>query len=147
MTVSKTASSCAALSLVAAIGLTLPATPAVAAEDPHISEIGYALDTDFIEIAAEPGTDVSGWTIGSVTRGGSVHAAQNTTPIPDGPTVGDSGALASDGAITNSVKSGNAADGSYGSSAFAIDDDGVLVGFEQIGGVIDGTGVTGTSNK
>ncbi|MDN6157396.1 MAG: ExeM/NucH family extracellular endonuclease [Brevibacterium sp.] len=147
MTVSKTASSCAALSLVAAIGLTLPATPAVAAEDPHISEIGYALDTDFIEIAAEPGTDVSGWTIGSVTRGGSVHAAQNTTTIPDGTTVGDSGALAIDVSITNSVKSGNAADGSYGSSAFAIDDDGVLVGFEQIGGVIDGTGVTGTSNK
>ena len=66
MTVSKTASSCAALSLVAAIGLTLPATPATAAEDPHISEIGYTLDTDFIEIAAEPGTDVSGWTFGSV---------------------------------------------------------------------------------
>ncbi|GAA1537616.1 ExeM/NucH family extracellular endonuclease [Brevibacterium picturae] len=147
MTVSKTASSCAALSLVAAIGLTFPAAPAAAAEDPHISEIGYTLDTDFIEIAADPGTDISGWTIGSVTRGGSVHAAENTTIVPDGTTVGDSGALAIDVSITNSVKSGNAADGSYGSSAFAIDDDGVLVGFEQIGGVIDGAGVTGKSNK
>lgn len=59
MTVSKTASSCAALSLVAAIGLALPPDPAaavaVAAEDPQISEIGYTLDTDFIEIAAAPG--------------------------------------------------------------------------------------------
>ncbi|MDN5588330.1 MAG: hypothetical protein L0G69_17390, partial [Brevibacterium sp.] len=85
MTVSKTASSCAALSLVAAIGLTLPvapATAALAAEDPHISEIGYTLETDFIEIAADPGTDVSGWTIGSVTRGGSVQAAENSTTVP-----------------------------------------------------------------
>ncbi|SMX74974.1 ExeM/NucH family extracellular endonuclease [Brevibacterium antiquum] len=150
MTVSKTASSCAALSLVAAIGLTLPvapATAALAAEDPHISEIGYTLETDFIEIAADPGTDVSGWTIGSVTRGGSVQAAENTTTVPEGTTVGESGAVAVDVAITNSVKSGSAADGSYGSSAFAIDDDGVLIGFEQIGGVTDGMGVTGKSNK
>lgn len=147
MTVSKTASSCAALSLVAAIGLTLPAGPALAAEDPHISEIAYTLDTDFIEVAADPGTDVSGWTIGSVTRGGSVQAAENTTTVPAGTTVGDSGALAVEVPITNSVKPGNAADGSYGSSAFAIDDDGMLIDFEQIGGVIDGKGVTGTSGK
>ncbi|PCC50728.1 ExeM/NucH family extracellular endonuclease [Brevibacterium aurantiacum] len=147
MTVSKTASSCAALSLVAAIGLTLPPAPATAAEDPHISEIGYTLDTDFIEIAAEPGTDVSGWTVGSVTRGGSVQAAENITTVPAGTTVGEAGALAVEVPITNSVKSGNAADGSYGSSAFAIDDDGMLVDFEQVGGVTDGKGVTGKSNK
>lgn len=146
MTVSKTASSCAALSLVAAIGLTLPATPAAAAEDPHISEIGYTLDTDFIEIAAEPGTDVSGWTFGSVTRGGSVQAEENTTTVPVGTTVGDSGALAVEVPITNSVKSGSAADGDYGSSAYAIDDDGTLVSFAQIGGVVGGKGVTGKAN-
>ncbi|WP_231445586.1 ExeM/NucH family extracellular endonuclease [Brevibacterium zhoupengii] len=146
MTVSKTASSCAALSLVAAIGLTLPATPAAAAEGPHISEIAYTLDTDFIEIAAEPGTDVSGWTFGSVTRGGSVQAAENTTTVPAGTTVGDSGALAVEVLITNSVKSGSAADGDYGSSAYAIDDDGTLVSFAQIGGVVGGKGVTGKAN-
>ncbi|MCF2570557.1 ExeM/NucH family extracellular endonuclease [Brevibacterium sp. UCMA 11754] len=146
MTVSKTASSCAALSLVAAIGLTFPAAPATAAEDPHISEIGYTLDTDFIEIAAEPGTDVSGWTFGSVTRGGSVQAEENLASVPAGTTVGDSGALAVEVSITNSVKSGSAGDGSYGSSAFAIDDDGVLVDFDQVGGVVDGKGVTGKAN-
>ena len=146
MTVSKTASSCAALSLVAAIGLTLPATPATAAEDPHISEIGYVLDTDFIEIAAEPGTDVSGWTFGSVTRGGSVQAEENLATVPAGTTVGDSGALAVEVSITNSVNSGTAADGSYGSSAFIIDDDGMLVDFDQVGGVVDGKGVTGKAN-
>lgn len=146
MTVSKTASSCAALSLVAAIGLTFPAMPATAAEDPHISEIGYTLDTDFIEIAAEPGTDVSGWTFGSVTRGGSVQTEENLATVPAGTTVGDSGALAVEVSITNSVNSGTAADGSYGSSAFAIDDDGVLVDFDQVGGVVDGKGVTGKAN-
>ncbi|WP_252199837.1 ExeM/NucH family extracellular endonuclease [Brevibacterium sp. RIT 803] len=146
MTVSKTASSCAALSLVAAIGLTLPATPATAAEDPHISEIGYVLDTDFIEIAAEPGTDVSGWTFGSVTRGGSVQAEENLATVPAGTTVGDSGALAVEVSITNSVNSGTAADGSYGSSAFIIDDEGMLVDFDQVGGVVDGKGVTGKAN-
>ena len=146
MTVSKTASSCAALSLVAAIGLTFPAMPATAAEDPHISEIGYTLETDFIEIAAEPGTDVSGWAFGSVTRGGSVQTEENLATVPAGTTVGDSGALAVEVSITNSVNSGTAADGSYGSSAFAIDDDGVLVDFDQVGGDVDGKGVTGKAN-
>lgn len=147
MTVSKTASSCAALSLVAGFGLVLPLAPAHAADAPHISEIAYTLDTDFIEIAADPGTDVSGWTVGSVTRGGSVQAEENTTTIPDGTTVGDSGALAVEVPITNSVKSGSAADGDYGSSAYAIDDDGALISFAQVGGVVDGKGVTGKSNK
>ena len=147
MNVSKTASSAAALCLVAGLGLVFPGGPALAADAVHISEIGYTLDIDFIEIAAEPGTDVSGWTIGSVTRGGSVQAEENTTTLPEDSTVGDSGALAVEVPITNSVNSGPAADGSYGSSAYAIDDEGALVSFAQIGGVVGGKGVTGANGK
>jgi predicted extracellular nuclease len=66
--------------------------------------------------------------------------------VPKDTTVGDSGAVAIDVPITNSVKAGSAADGEYGSSAFVIDDDGELVDFQQIGGVVDGKGVTGTKN-
>ena len=148
MNVSKTASSTAGLSLAAA--LVLPAAPAIAApaadSDIRISEIAYTLATDFIEVAADPGTDISGWTFGSVTRGGNVQAQQNTVTVPEDTTVGDSGAVAIDVSITNSVKAGSAADGEYGSSAFVIDDDGELVDFQQIGGVVDGKGVTGTKN-
>ena len=148
MNVSKTASSTAGLSLAAA--LVLPAAPAIAApaadSDIHISEIAYTFSTDFIEVAADPGTDISGWTFGSVTRGGSVQAQENTVTVPEDTTVGDSGAVAIDVPITNSVKAGSAADGEYGSSAFVIDDDGELVDFQQIGGVVDGKGVTGTKN-
>lgn len=147
MKASTTLASAAALGLVAGIGIALPSGPAIAATTPHISEIGYTLDTDFIEIAADPGTDLSGWTIGSVTRGGSVQAAENATVVPDGTTVGDSGAVAIEVPITNSVKSGSAADGDYGSSAFAIDETGTLISFDQIGGVPGGKGVTGKSGK
>ncbi|MCS4592349.1 ExeM/NucH family extracellular endonuclease [Brevibacterium sediminis] len=149
MKVTTTLSSAAALSLVA--GLALPLAPAVASDaaadsDIRISEIAYTLETDFIEVAADPGTDISGWTFGSVTRGGSVQAQENTVTVPEDTTVGDSGAVAIDVPITNSVKAGSAADGEYGSSAFVIDDDGELVDFQQIGGVVDGKGVTGTKN-
>ncbi|GAA2095824.1 ExeM/NucH family extracellular endonuclease [Brevibacterium salitolerans] len=123
--------------------LLLPLT-AHAADAPEISEIAYAGgdDTDFIEIAAEPGTDLSGWTVGSVTRGGTPQSAAHVVTVAEGTEVGDSGALAVRVPITNSVSSGSAADGSYGSSAFAVDADGSLVGFEQVGGVTGGKGVT-----
>ncbi|WP_169251477.1 ExeM/NucH family extracellular endonuclease [Brevibacterium sp. 'Marine'] len=150
MKVTTTLSSAAALSLVAGLSLPLAPTPAVAADAAadgiHISEIAYTLETDFIEIAADPGTDVSGWTFGSVTRGGSVYAQENTITAPEDTTVGDSGAVAIDVPVTNSVKAGSAADGEYGSSAFVIDDDGELVDFQQIGGVVGGKGVTGAKN-
>ncbi|WP_166970057.1 ExeM/NucH family extracellular endonuclease [Brevibacterium atlanticum] len=153
MKVTTTLSAAAAISLVA--GLTLPLDPAGAATvadadtpagDTHISEIAYTLDTDFVEIAADPGTDVSGWTVGSVTRGGSVQAQENTTTVPEDTTVGDSGALALEVPITNSVRAGSAADGDYGSSAFVIDESGALLDFQQIGGTVGGKGVTGTKN-
>ena len=145
MKVTTTLSSAAALSLVA--GLSLPLSPAAAADaDAHISEIAYTLETDFIEIAADPGTDLSGWTFGSVTRGGSVQAQENTVTVPEDTTVGESGAVSIDVPITNSVKAGSAADGEYGSSAFVIDDSGELIDFQQIGGIVDGKGVTGTKN-
>lgn len=148
MKVTTTLSSAAALSLVA--GLALPLSPAVAADvadgDVNISEIAYTLETDFIEIAADPGTDISGWTFGSVTRGGSVQTQENTVTVPEGTTVSDSGAVAIDVPITNSVKAGSAADGEYGSSAFVIDENGELIDFQQIGGVVDGKGVNGTKN-
>ncbi|SMX86569.1 hypothetical protein BI49514_01974 [Brevibacterium iodinum ATCC 49514] len=151
MKVTTIMSSAAAISLVAGLSLPLaPATaapaPDAAADDVQISEIAYTVDSDFIEIAADPGTDVSGWTFGSVTRGGSVQAQEYTTTLPANSTVGDSGALAVDVPITNSVNSGSAADGSYGASAFAIDETGTLIDFEQIGGVIGGKGVTGAKN-
>ena len=58
----------------------LPPISAQAADQPEISEIAYAggNDTDFVEIAAEPGTDVSGWTVGTVTRGGSPCSRAST---------------------------------------------------------------------
>ena len=121
---------------------------AQAADQPEISEIAYAggNDTDFVEIAAEPGTDVSGWTVGTVTRGGSPQSGEHVTTLADGATVGDSGALAVEVPITNSVNSGSAADGSYGSSAFVVDADGALMDFDQVGGVVGGAGVTATNS-
>ena len=121
---------------------------AQAADQPEISEIAYAGgdDTDFVEIAAEPGTDVSGWTVGTVTRGGNPSSAEHVTTLPDGTVVGDSGALAVDVPITNAVNPGSAADGSYGSSAFVVDADGELVDFDQVGGVVGGKGVTATNS-
>lgn len=121
---------------------------AQAADQPEISEIAYAGgdDTDFVEIAAEPGTDVSGWTVGTVTRGGSPSSDEHVTTLPVGTVVGDSGALAVDVPITNSVKAGSAADGSYGSSAFVVDADGDLIDFDQVGGAVGGKGVTATNS-
>ena len=121
---------------------------AQAADQPEISEIAYAGgdDTDFVEIAAEPGTDVSGWTVGTVTRGGAPQSGAHVTTLPTGTVVGDSGALAIDVPITNSVNSGAAADGSYGSSAFVVDADGALVDFDQIGGEVGGRGVTASNS-
>ena len=59
---------------------------AQAADQPEISEIAYAGgdDTDFVEIAAEPGTDVSGWTVGTVTRGGDPQSGAHVTTLPTG---------------------------------------------------------------
>ncbi len=132
---------------VATSPLLLPLS-AQAADAPEISEIAYAGgdDTDFVEIAAEPGTDVSGWTVGTVTRGGSPQSDAHVTTLADGTSVGDSGALAVEVPITNSVNSGSAADGSYGSSAFVVDADGALVDFDQVGGVVGGAGVTATNS-
>jgi predicted extracellular nuclease len=120
---------------------------AQAADQPEISEIAYAggEDTDFVEIAADPGTDVSGWTVGTVTRGGAPQSGAHVTTLPSGTVVGDSGALAVDVPITNSVDTGSRADGSYGSSAFVVDADGALIDFDQIGGEVGGRGVTATN--
>lgn len=128
----------------------LIAVPAAAAPagTAAISEIAYAGadDTDFIEIAADPGTDLSGWTVGSVTRGGTPQSDAHVVTLPAGTTAPDSGAHAVSVPITNSVKSGSAADGAYGSSAFVVDADGELQDFAQVGGTTGGRGVTaGTS--
>ncbi|WP_029090500.1 ExeM/NucH family extracellular endonuclease [Brevibacterium album] len=124
-----------------ALAVSEQADPAEAAE---ISEIAYAGgdDTDFIEIAAAPGTDLSGWTVGSVSRGGTPQSAAHVVTLAEGTTVGESGALAVSVPITNSVNSGAAADGRYGASAFAVDAAGDLVDFDQVGGVAGGRGVT-----
>jgi predicted extracellular nuclease len=139
-----------ATAVTAAVAVTPALLPisAQAADAAEISEIAYAGgdDTDFVEIVAEPGTDVSGWTVGTVTRGGSPQSAGHVTTLDDGTTVPDSGALAVEVPITNSVNSGNRADGSYGSSAFVVDADGALVDFDQIGGVVGGQGVVATAS-
>ncbi|MFB9776901.1 ExeM/NucH family extracellular endonuclease [Brevibacterium otitidis] len=128
----------------------LIALPAAAAPtEAVISEIAYAGadDTDFIEIAADPGTDLSGWTIGTVTRGGTPQSGAHVVTVPAGTKVPDSGAHAVMVPITNSVKSGSAADGAYGSSAFVVDADGELQDFAQVGGTAGGRGVTAGSSK
>lgn len=130
----------AALSLAALPGL----TPVLAAAPTEISEIAYAGgdDTDFIEIKGAPGTDLCGFVVGSVSRGGSPQTAGHWTTLPAGTAVDDSGTAVVRLPITNSVNSGAAADGSYGSSVFLIDPAGTLVDFDQIGGVVGGRGVT-----
>lgn len=130
----------AALSLAALPGL----TPVLAAAPTEISEIAYAGgdDTDFIEIKGAPGTDLGGFVVGSVSRGGSPQTAGHWTTLPAGTAVDDSGTAVVRLPITNSVNSGAAADGSYGSSVFLIDPAGTLVDFDQIGGVVGGRGVT-----
>ena len=139
-----------ATAVTAAVAVTPALLPisAQAADTAEISEIAYAggNDTDFVEIVAEPGTDVSGWTVGTVTRGGSPQSGEHVTTLDDGTTVPDSGALAVEVPITNSVNSGDRADGSYGSSAFVVDADGALVDFDQIGGVVGGQGVVATTS-
>ncbi|WAL39240.1 ExeM/NucH family extracellular endonuclease [Brevibacterium sp. BRM-1] len=115
----------------------------------QISEIAYAGDdsTDFIELAAPAGTDLSGWQVGSVSRGGSVQAPAYTTTLPAGTAVGPSGALAVRVPVSNTVKEGSAADGAYGPSAFAIDATGALVDFEQVGGSTGGRGITASGGS
>lgn len=130
----------AALSLAALPGL----TPVLAAAPTEISEIAYAGgdDTDFIEIKGAPGTDLGGFVVGSVSRGGSPQSAGHWTTLPAGTAVDDSGTAVVRLPITNSVNSGAAADGSYGSSVFLIDPADTVVDFDQIGGVVGGRGVT-----
>ena len=108
----------AALSLAALPGL----TPVLAAAPTEISEIAYAGgdDTDFIEIKGAPGTDLGGFVVGSVSRGGSPQTAGHWTTLPAGTAVDDSGTAVVRLPITNSVNSGAAADGSYGSSVFLL---------------------------
>lgn len=55
-----------------------PTSPTDAAGVTELSEISYAGpdDADFLEIAAPAGTDLSGWTVGSLTRGGTPKSEQ-----------------------------------------------------------------------
>ncbi|OAX60689.1 hypothetical protein A5N15_05825 [Rothia kristinae] len=119
-----------------------------AADATELSEISYAGpdDEDFLEIAAPAGTDLSGWTVGSLTRGGTPQSEQHLRTLPEGTVIDDSGLLVVRLPIANAVKTGDRADGAYGSSAFIIDAAGAVVDFDQIGGVTGGRGLTaGTS--
>ncbi len=133
----------------AAVGLAFgSAVPVWAAPaDAHISEISYpSNDADFVEIAAPAGTDLSGWIVGSVTRGGALNSDESIVTLPQGTIVGESGVHVVELPLTNSVKSGTAADGSYGASVFVVSADGNLVDFKQIGGVVEGKGVTASNS-
>src|SRR5699024_2284196 len=104
-------------------------TPAVAEVDGvDLTEIHYAAgdDEDFIEISAEPGTDISGWVAGSITRGPDPQSGEHVVTVPDGTEIPESGHYAIDVPITNSTTGG------YGSSAFvttSIEGDPHSVGF------------------
>ena len=133
----------------AAVGLAFgSAVPVWAAPaDAHISEISYpSNDADFVEIVAPAGTDLSGWIVGSVTRGGALNSDESVVTLPQGTVVGESGVHVVELPLTNSVKSGAAADGSYGASVFVVSADGNLVDFKQIGGVVGGKGVTASNS-
>nr|WP_246211329.1 ExeM/NucH family extracellular endonuclease [Phytoactinopolyspora alkaliphila] len=133
----------------AGAGLVVAPSPPAAAEDElaYISEIHYAggNDADFVELEGSEGSDVSGWTVGSITRGDSPQSAAHVVVLPEGAVISGSGAIAVDVPITNSTTGG------YGSSIFAVDPDGVLAGFWTIGyrpdanGGSDGGSVAGTS--
>lgn len=127
-----------------------PTSPTDAAGVTELSEISYAGpdDADFLEIAAPAGTDLSGWTVGSLTRGGTPQSEQHLRTLPEGAKTDDSGLLVVRLPIANAVKTGYRADGAYGSSAFIVDAAGTVVDFDQIGGVPGGRGLTaGTSSS
>ncbi|WP_349827083.1 ExeM/NucH family extracellular endonuclease [Brevibacterium litoralis] len=130
------------LGLAPALAQTTPTT------DPYLSEIAYAggNETDFVEIVAPAGTDLSGYTVGTVTRGGNVYSSEHALTLPAGSVVDESGVFVVDLPITNSVNTGSRAEGSYGSSAFVLDTDGTVLDFPQVGGVVDGAGVTASAN-
>ncbi|OFL66043.1 ExeM/NucH family extracellular endonuclease [Brevibacterium sp. HMSC063G07] len=134
----------------AAVGLACgSAVPVSAAPtDAHISEISYpSNDADFVEIAAPAGTDLSGWTVGSVTRGGALNSDESIVTLPKGTVVGESGVHVVELPLTNSVNTGAAADGAYGASVFVVSAEGKLIDFKQIGGVVGGTGVTASKSS
>ena len=132
----------------AAVGLAFgSAVPVWAAPaDAHISEIAYPSNNDFVEIAAPAGTDLSGWVVGSVTRGGALNSDESIVTLPEGTVVGKSGVHVVELPLTNSVSTGKAADGAYGASVFVVSADGKLVDFKQIGGVEGGKGVTASNS-
>lgn len=132
----------------AAVGLAFgSAVPVWAAPaDAHISEISYPSNNDFVEIAAPAGTDLSGWVVGSVTRGGALDSDESIVTLPEGTVVGESGVYVVELPLTNSVSTGKAADGAYGASVFVVSADGKLVDFKQIGGVEGGKGVTASNS-
>src|SRR5690625_858492 len=82
---------------------------------------------DFIEIGAEPGTDVSGWTVGTVTRGGNPHTGAHVVTLEAGTEIPDNGVLDVGVPITNSTSGG------WGSSAFIVTDDDEIAAFYTIG--------------
>lgn len=132
----------------AAVGLAFgSAVPVWAAPaDAHISEISYPSNNDFVEIAAPAGTDLSGWVVGSVTRGGALDSDESIVTLPEGTVVGESGVHVVELPLTNSVSTGKAADGAYGASVFVVSADGKLVDFKQIGGVEGSKGVTASNS-
>lgn len=117
-------------------------TPAVAeVDDVDLTGIHYAAadDADFIEISAEPGTDISGWVAGSITRGDAPQSAEHVVTVPNGTVIPENGHYALDVPITNSTTGG------YGSSAFvttSFDADADIVGFWTIGERDGGEGST-----
>src|SRR5699024_3455497 len=120
--------------------------PAVADAEPTaalgLSEFSYegGDDTDFIEVGAEPGTDLGGWVVGSITRGDRPHTSDHVVTVPDDTVVPESGVVVIDVPITNSTSGG------YGSSVFVVDGGGALVDFWTVGSRDGGGSTAGDSD-
>lgn len=136
-------------SLVTASVLALVAAPIFvtashAETPPKISEISYAGDdsSDFVEISGDPGSDLSGFVVGSTTRGGDQSDPTHILTLPQGTQMPPSGFYDAKVPIANSVDEGKKADGKYGSAVFVADAAGKLADFEEIGEIVGGRGVT-----
>lgn len=96
----------------------------------YLSEVYFrpGNDDDFVEFAADPGTNVGGWTVGSLTRGGGVQGDINAVvTLSDDVVVPENGVLAVDVDITNAFDLGFAA------SVFILTDDDEIAAFYTIG--------------
>lgn len=145
----RTTTSLVTASVLALVAGPIFVTASHAETPPKISEISYAGDdsSDFVEISGDPGSDLSGFVVGSTTRGGDQSDPSHILTLPQGTQIPASGFYDVKVSIANSVNSGAQADGKYGSAVFVVDAAGKLADFEEIGGIVGGKGLTAGTGK